>query len=63
MYGSNMKKLSKGLRGKAYVEWLAAKAQLYDEIKTLYQAERSLYVVAKRYGLSRARVSQIVNGK
>ena len=58
-----MKKSHKGLFGRAYVRWLVAKGGMYREIKDMYRVERSLYVVAKKFGLSRSRISQIVNTK
>lgn len=49
------------LRGRAYEQWLKDKAVRRKQIKAAYRRERSLSIVAAQFGLTRGRVSQIVN--
>jgi len=51
------------LRGRAYEKWLEAQAKRREQIKAAYRRERSLSIVAEQFGLTRGRVSQIVNSK
>jgi len=50
-----------GLRGRAYEEWLKQQAKRRVEIRAAYKRERSLAIVAEMFGLTRGRISQIVN--
>ena len=49
------------LRGRAYERWLKDKARRRAQIKAAYKRERSLAIVADQFGLTRGRISQIVN--
>lgn len=51
------------MRGEAYILWLRQQAQRRVEIKKLRRAGKSLAQIAQEYGISRARVHQIVNPK
>ena len=48
------------LVGKEYRRWLKEQAKRRARIKAAYRSERSLTVVARIFGISRARVQQIV---
>ena len=52
-----------GLRGRAYQEWLKEQAKRRVKIRVAYKRERSLAIVADLFGLTRGRISQIVNGE
>ena len=49
--------------GREYVRWLKEQAVRRTEIRAAYKRERSLTLVGRLYGISRARVHQIVNSK
>ena len=49
--------------GREYERWLKDQAKRRTEIRAAYRREHSLTLVARIYGISRARVHQIVNSK
>lgn len=59
VYKDGMEKTT--LRGRAYEQWLKDQAKRRREIKAMYRKERSLTLVGEHFGISKGRVSQIVN--
>ena len=51
------------MRGEAYILWLRQQAQRRVEIKKLRKAGKTLEEIARTFGISRARVHQIVNAQ
>jgi len=49
------------MRGEAYILWLRQQAQRRVEIKKLRKAGQSLARIGRTFGITRARVHQIVN--
>lgn len=51
------------MRGEAYILWLRQQAQRRAEIKKEHKKGKTLAEIARVFGISRARVHQIVNSQ